>query len=231
VPVSAVAILVAAGPGTRLGAGVPKGFVDLAGEPLVIHSLRAMLAAPSIASAVVVVPVAEQRRMQTLIDAGRWGRPVRVVAGGPERQDSVRCGLDAAPPTELVAIHDAARPFVTAEVIEAAIDAAARCGAAIAAVAAIDTVKQAGDDGIIAATLARDRIWLAQTPQVFRAELIHSAHAAAMGGSGATDDALLVEQLGHPVRIVRGNPENRKITTPADLRWAAWLLAERAAPR
>ena len=153
-----------------------------------------------------------------------------VVAGGRERQDSVRAGLAAAGDTELIAIHDAARPFVRADVIRAVIHAARAHGAALAALPATDTVKRVHPDGWIESTPPRDRLWLAQTPQVFRAEVIRAAHAAPQA-DGATDDAQMIERSGARVYVVPGDPENRKITTPEDLRWAEWVLSQRATPR
>jgi 2-C-methyl-D-erythritol 4-phosphate cytidylyltransferase len=228
---TAAAIIVAAGPGSRLGAGLPKAFVELGGCPLVIHALRSLLRAPSIATIVVVSPPADVDRTRSLLEQhGPWRCPVRVTGGGAARQDSVRHGLAAVTGCELIAIHDAARPFVSGAVTEAAIAAAARHGAAIVAAPATDTVKQVHAEGWIEATPPRQRMWLAQTPQVFRDELIRRAHAQA-GAEEATDDAMLVEQLGARVYIVPGNPENRKITTPDDLRWAEWLLAHPPASR
>ncbi len=226
---SAAAILVAAGPGSRLGAGVPKAFVALAGQPLVIHSLRALLEAPSIDSVAIVVPAGELRDAQALVDAhGPWRCAIAIAAGGAERQDSVRAGLAAVDPAaELIAIHDAARPFVPPAVIEAVVAAAARHGAAIAAAPVTDTLKRVDAEGRIEATLPRERMWSAQTPQAFRAEIIRDAHrrGAATGGA-ATDDAVLVERLGARVFVVPSSADNRKITTPEDLRWAEWRLAQ-----
>jgi 2-C-methyl-D-erythritol 4-phosphate cytidylyltransferase len=228
--VPTVAIVVAGGPGTRLGAKGPKGFVQLAGQPLVVRSLRAMLASPAVDRAVVVVPAGLLARARTLLEPfNDPQRPFTVVEGGAERQDSVRNGLAAAGDADLIAIHDAARPFVSRAVVEAVIAAARRHGAAIVATPATDTLKQVHPDGWIEATPPRERLWLAQTPQVFRADLLRAAHAQATG-SGATDDAALVEAIGQRIFVVRGNPENHKITTPEDLRWAEWLLAQPAAP-
>jgi len=227
---SAVAIIVAAGPGTRLGAGEPKAFVRLAGEALLARSLRALLACPAITRSVVVVPPGCVERARQLLAAITDARPLAIVEGGAERQDSVRHGLDAAGEAELIAIHDAARPFVSRAAVEAAIATARAHGAAIVATPATDTVKQVHPDGWIEATPPRERLWLAQTPQVFRTALLRAAHARARD-SAATDDALLVEALGARVHVVHGNPENRKITTPEDLRWAEWLLAQPATPR
>lgn len=229
---NAAAIIVAAGPGSRLGAPLPKAFVELGGIPLVVHSLRALVRAPSISAVVVVAPPDEMARARALIERhGPWHCPVDVTAGGAERQDSVRNGLAAVAAAEIIAIHDAARPFVSPEVVESAIAAAAQHGAAIVAVPATDTVKQVHADGWIEATPPRQHMWLAQTPQVFRAELIRRAHAQSAASSTATDDSVLVEQLGARVYVVPGNPENRKITTAEDLRWAEWLLAHSPASR
>lgn len=161
---------------------------------------------------------------------GPWRAHVSVVAGGAARQDSVRHGLKAIGDADVVAIHDAARPFVSAEVVEAAVAAAIRHGAAVVAAPATDTVKQVHPDGWIEATPPRQQMWLAQTPQVFRLDLIRRAHTA-RPASVATDDAVLVEQLGARVYVVPGNPENRKITTREDLRWAEWMLGRPSATR
>jgi len=229
---SVAAIVVAAGPGTRLGAGMPKGFVPLAGVPLFVRSLRAMLAAPAIDEAIVVTPPEAMEQARELLRAhGPYRLAPRVVAGGAERQDSVRHGLAAVERAALVAIHDAARPFVALAIIEAAIEAAGVHGAAIVAIPATDTIKIVGADGAIESTPPRARVWLAQTPQIFRTELIRAAHARGSDGAPATDDAALVERLGHRVQVVAGNADNRKITTPDDQAWAQWYLSRPAAPR
>lgn len=222
---SATAIVVAAGAGLRLGRSRPKALVELLGVPLIIHTARALLEAPSISGLVAVLPEGVGPEFEELLQRyGPWRCPILSVPGGAERQQSVKAGLDHAS-EELVLVHDAARPFVPAEVIEKAIEAARRHGAVIVAMPAQDTVKQVHPDGSIEATLPRERLWLAQTPQVFRLGLLREAHdrAAAEAVLG-TDDAFLVERLGTPVYVVPGNPENRKITTPDDLRWAEWLL-------
>jgi 2-C-methyl-D-erythritol 4-phosphate cytidylyltransferase len=222
-------ILAAAGPGNRLGAAEPKAFVLLQGVPLFLHTLRSLLTAPAISDAIVVIPPAETARAEEwLAKRAPWRCPIRFIAGGAERQDSVRKGLEAAD-SDLVAVHDAARPFIDTHVVEAAIEAAAEHGAGIVAMPATDTLKQVDSDGWIVTTIPRQDVWLAQTPQVFRTEILREAHAAAAtGGVTATDDSVLVERLGYRVRFVRGNPENRKITTAADLRWAEWFLDQRS---
>ena len=221
-----IAVLVAAGPGTRLGAGEPKAFVPVCGVPLMTHALRSLLAESRVSAAVVACPVGEVERSRSILDAhGPWRCPVDVVEGGAERQDSVRAALMHAGAADLIAIHDAARPFVGRDVVDAVLRSAERHGAAIVAVPSTDTVKRVDEGERIVDTLPRERIWLAQTPQAFRADLIRAAHAEAYAaGITATDDAALVERLGAPVHVVRGNPENRKITTPEDLRWAESFL-------
>jgi 2-C-methyl-D-erythritol 4-phosphate cytidylyltransferase len=203
--------------------------VTLQEVPLFIHSLRSLLAAPAVSGTIVVVPPAEQARAEEWLERlGPWRCRVRLAPGGAERQDSVRSGLDEVE-TGLVAVHDAARPFIDAEVIQAAVRIAAEHGAAIVATPATDSLKQVDPDGSIVTTIPRQDVWLAQTPQVFRTEILRDAHAAAAKVNlSATDDSALVERLGFRVRVVRGNPENRKITTAEDLRWAEWFLHQRS---
>jgi 2-C-methyl-D-erythritol 2,4-cyclodiphosphate synthase/2-C-methyl-D-erythritol 4-phosphate cytidylyltransferase len=152
----------------------------------------------------------------------------RAVAGGAERQASVAAALEeVAPAAELVAVHDGARPFVSQALIARCLEAAKERGAAVAAVPATDTVKEADPDGLVRATVDRARLWLVQTPQVFRRELLARAYRAATeAGLRATDDASLVERLGHEVVVVHGEPENIKITWPADVRRSEQMLNE-----
>lgn len=229
-------VVVAAGPGTRLGADRPKAFVELAGRPLLAHALDSIDRAARdarrglhIGQVVLVVPASHLDGDAAWRRAGSGDVEVRVVAGGRRRQDSVRAGL-AVCSGDVVAVHDAARPFVTAATFANVVVAATEHGAAIAALPAVDTVKIADEAGDVVATPPRDRVWLAQTPQAFRRELLLAAHAAA-GEGDSTDDAALVESYGAPVRVVPGDRETRKITTPDDLRWAEWLLASGQWPR
>lgn len=233
---SVAIVVVAAGPGTRLGANCPKAFVELAGRPLLAHTIGSIgtairAAAPplSVGGIVVVAPPSHTRQAEALV----FDLPVplrRVVAGGEQRQDSVRAGLNACGDADVVLIHDAARPFVTAATVVAVAEAASEHGAAIAALPAVDTVKIVGADGRVTSTPERTAVWLAQTPQGFRRQLLLEAHAAAPD-SGSTDDASLVEACGIAVRVVAGDPAARKITTPDDLRWAEWMLHSGQWPR
>jgi 2-C-methyl-D-erythritol 4-phosphate cytidylyltransferase len=224
--VSTAAILLCAGKGERLGQGVDKALVPLAGRPLFAWSLLALERSPAIEAIVVVGPV---RRLRDALAAGGLAAPKAVAwcEGGRERRQSVARGLAALPDTcTHVLVHDSARALVTPEVIaRVAADARAH-GAAIAAVALDDTVKRV-QLGRIEATVPRAGLWRAQTPQGFRRDWLGDAHAEVQGP--ATDDAALVEALGHAVVVVEGDPVNFKITTPRDLALAeAWLAARGA---
>jgi 2-C-methyl-D-erythritol 4-phosphate cytidylyltransferase len=223
--VSAGAILLCAGRGERLGAAVPKAFVPLAGRPLFTWSLEALQRCDAIEAIVVVGPVTTARELLAATGRGT-AKVLAFVEGGRERQHSVARGLAALPPEcELVAVHDAARALLTPEVAARAIACARTHGAAISALPLADTLKRV-EDGRIVATPAREGLWLAQTPQAFRRDWLDAAHAAASATS--TDDAALIEALGHDVHVTEGDPLNFKITTPADLELAErWLARAR----
>jgi 2-C-methyl-D-erythritol 4-phosphate cytidylyltransferase len=211
----AVALIVAAGSGERLGAGRPKAFVVLAGRPMLEWSLDAVRAA-GIEEIVVAAPpdVSLER--------------VRVVAGGATRSESVRAALAAAPPGDEVVVHDAARPLVTPELVTATLAALDEADCAIAAAPVTDTVKEAGPDRVVTATLDRSRLWAIQTPQAFRrAALERALDVDEAVLASATDDAWLVERAGGRVRVVESSPANLKVTTSHDLLIAEHLLADR----
>jgi 2-C-methyl-D-erythritol 4-phosphate cytidylyltransferase len=228
----AVALLVAAGSGERLGAGRPKAFVDLAGRPMLAWSLAAVRAA-GIVDVVVAAPpetVGADGRVVVAGDEIALGGAV-AVAGGATRSESVRAALAAAPAADAVVVHDAARPLVTPEHFTATLGALADADCAIAAARVTDTVKDAGPDGLVTATLDRARLWAIQTPQAFRRAALESALGAGDEVlAQATDDAWLVERTGGRVRVVESTPANFKVTTPHDLRIAAHLLADRLPP-
>ncbi|MCA1650283.1 MAG: 2-C-methyl-D-erythritol 4-phosphate cytidylyltransferase [Acidobacteria bacterium] len=209
------AIIAAAGAGRRLAADVPKQMLEVGGQTILQRSVAAFTAHPRVTDVIVVLP------NEVAADPPAWLNDVRVVTGGTRRQDSVAAGVDALrADAEIVLIHDAARPFVSAALISRAIDAAATHGAAIAAVPVTDTVKRVqGSEEMpaVAETLARDTIYLAQTPQAFTSRVIREAVALGRSGVDATDESALAERAGHSVRIVPGEPGNVKITTAADL--------------
>ena len=216
------ALIVAGGRGRRFGGDGMKQFQLLRDRPLLIWTLDAFERCPCIASIVLVIP--QDARAQTEQLLGEFGLTQRVTLcnGGAERVDSVRCGLATLPrEAELVAVHDAARPLVSAELIERVVSRAAQCKAAIAALPASDTVKTATDERIDG-TLERGSIYLAQTPQAFEVGLLRQAHRTweEAGRPPVTDDAQLVELLGHPVELVCGDRRNIKVTVADDLNLA-----------
>jgi len=209
-------IVVAGGRGQRLGAAVPKQLLEIGGKTLLRRSVEAFDSHPRVSVLVVVLPPELVASGASLV--GPTARPCLVVAGGSRRQDSVARGLEAMPDgPAIVLVHDAARPFADSALISRVIEGAEREGAAIAAVPVRDTVKHVGDDGLVARTIRREEIRLAQTPQGFRREVLVRAVQRGLGGAEATDEAMLVEIGGERVRIVDGSPENVKITTSEDL--------------
>jgi 2-C-methyl-D-erythritol 4-phosphate cytidylyltransferase len=225
-----VALVPAAGRGLRMGGAVPKQFLSLGGEPLIIQSLRILQAAPVVGQIILAVPPADVEYCQhEIVSRHRFTKVTKVVAGGAERQDSVRYALaEVHSDTEIVLIHDAVRPFVTQRMIDQVVAAARKEGGAIIALPMRDTVKQVRTDGMIERTVDRTPLWLAQTPQAFRRDWIETAHRKAHAeGVRATDDAFLVEWLGYSVAVVEGSGENIKVTRPEDLVIGEAILASR----
>jgi 2-C-methyl-D-erythritol 4-phosphate cytidylyltransferase len=219
----AAALVLAAGRGVRLGTDTPKAFVSVAGKTLVERSVETLLRVSLVDRVVPVLPAEHLARWAALAAADpKLHDP---VPGGARRQDSVAAGVASLPAScEFVAVHDAARCLVSPEDIEAAIEAAAETGAAILARPSPDTVKLV-EDGSVTSTPERSSCWAAQTPQVFRTDLLREAlEKASAEGFHATDDAQLVERLGVPVRIVEGSAMNLKITHPVDLAIAEALV-------
>jgi 2-C-methyl-D-erythritol 4-phosphate cytidylyltransferase/2-C-methyl-D-erythritol 2,4-cyclodiphosphate synthase len=206
------AIIAAGGAGRRLGADKPKQLLDIGGRTMLERSTAAFAGHPRVSGVIVVLPPGDSPDDEAAIDGAT------VVKGGARRQDSVANGFDHVPSNaDIVLIHDAARPFVTAELIDRTIDAAAAHGAAIAALRSRDTVKRVRIDGVIVDTIPRDEIYLAQTPQGFRRDVLAKAIAAGRSGLEATDEAMLAERAGYRVHVVDGDPGNVKITTAEDL--------------
>lgn len=217
-------ILVAGGRGRRIGGEVAKQFRLVAGHPVIVWTARRFRRTPGLARLIVVAPPEEFARCKTLLDP--LGLPLRFAAAGRERQQSVAAGIAALDADCAIAVvHDAVRPLVSEDAIAACIAAAGETGAAILATPVADTVKRCSGDRVVQ-TVPRAELWLAQTPQAFRAEVLRRAHEAAARDqlAAATDDAALVERLGLPVAVVAGDPSNRKITTADDLTWAEALL-------
>jgi 2-C-methyl-D-erythritol 4-phosphate cytidylyltransferase/2-C-methyl-D-erythritol 2,4-cyclodiphosphate synthase len=221
------AIIAAGGRGARFAAGRPKQLLMLGGIPILRRSVDAFMQSDAIADVVVALPAEIAANPPEYLT--RAAKPLEIVEGGERRQDSVARAFERlAGRADVVVIHDAARPLVGDDLIRRTIAAAAEAGAAIAALGARDTVKRAtanrgNAERVIAATLPRDEIFLAQTPQAFRVEVLRAALARG-GSSDATDEAMLVEQVGGVVRLVEGDPRNIKITTAGDLAIAESLI-------
>ena len=215
-----------------MGAETPKQFLELDGTPIVILSLRRIAACPQVTDIIVATRADEVARLKERIAGEKFKQPVRVVKGGDSRQDSVAAALrEVANDTEIVLVHDAVRPFVTAEQIARVIEEARRCEAAILGIPAMDTVKEVKraslpeDVALIMGTMPRERVVLAQTPQGFSTKLLKEAFARAEAdGVSASDEAGLVERIGHDVHVVLGSERNMKITKPADMELARFYL-------
>ena len=223
-----IAIIAAAGTGSRMASDRPKQFLQLAGTPIIFHTLKPFELCESIQEVIVVLPAEEAAAFLAL--AGKQGlrKLARVVSGGATRADSVKRGLSAirSATAEIVAVHDGVRPFVTVEEIDNTIAAATRDGAAILATPATDTIKLVEGD-VVVRTLERRNLRQALTPQCFRYELLRNAYELAdVNDPSLTDESALVERLGHKVTIVEGSARNIKITTPRDLLIAETFLNE-----
>ena len=224
----ASAIIVAAGSGVRLGSSVPKAFVKIGGRTMLFYSLVTIRQVSSIDEVVITVPAGFENAARAEVAAAGLVVPVKITPGGIERQDSVRIALElTSAESELVIVHDAARPLATPAIFEACLGAAARIGGAIAAIPVADTLKRIAD-GAISATVARVGLWQAQTPQAFRRHLLVAAHQRAVSEKiVATDDADLVERTGARVEAVEASTENIKITTRSDLAIVETIIAAR----
>lgn len=222
------AILVAAGKGTRMGPGVDKLFLEVAGRPVVAHTWQRFNDARCIDEIVIVVRDGMQSAFAELATTYDLRKPHRIVVGGAERQDSVANGLCAlSPQSEIVAIQDAARPCTSEELIAATITVARESGAAVAAQSVTDTIKESADGKLISRTVDRSRLWAVQTPQTFRVEVIRRALAEVrQRGLLVTDDTAACELIGQPVRLVPSATANPKVTVPGDLPVISALLEQ-----
>jgi 2-C-methyl-D-erythritol 4-phosphate cytidylyltransferase len=214
-------VIPAGGVGTRFGGRLPKQFIRLGRAPILTQTVAHFTGHPAIVAIVVAAPEIHVERTRRALARIARRTPITVVQGGGMRQDSVWLALQAVPPAaDIIIVHDAVRPMITRGLIDAVVAAVVESGAAICALPITETVKRVRQE-IVEATLDRSELWAVQTPQAFRAALLREAHEKARrDGVIGTDDAMLVERLGHRVRVVRGLAENVKITTPEDLRRA-----------
>ncbi|MDP9393476.1 MAG: 2-C-methyl-D-erythritol 4-phosphate cytidylyltransferase [Actinomycetota bacterium] len=223
------ALVPAAGKGERLGPGTPKALRPLGGVPMLVHAVRVLACARNVDLVVVAAPADDVVPVRRLLADHAVGAEVRVVAGGATRQDSVRRALDSLPPdVDVVLVHDAARPLVPVEVVEA-VASAVRSGspAVIPVVPVVDTVKRVAEDGSVAETVDRSVLRAVQTPQGFGRDVLEAAHAAGATAYDVTDDAELAERAGVGVRTISGSEEAFKVTRPLDLVLAEAVLARR----
>jgi len=220
------AILVAAGKGTRMGAGVDKLFLEVAGRPVMAHTWQRFDDAKCIGEIILVVRQEMQETVSQLTEKYHFQKPFHIVVGGAESQDSVWNGLQAlSPASEIVAIQDAARPCTDGELIAATVKAAEESGAAVAAQPVTDTLKESADGRFIQRTLDRSRLWSVQTPQTFRVEVIRRALTEVRRrGLIFTDDTAACELIGQPVRLVSSVAPNPKVTVAGDLPLVETLL-------
>jgi 2-C-methyl-D-erythritol 4-phosphate cytidylyltransferase len=228
------AIVLAAGAGRRIGGDVAKGFLPIAGRALVLRTLDRMFAAQTVTEVILVVAPEEIDRCRAMLnaDSALRDRPCVLQSGGTTRQQSARRGLDrVGADTDMVIIHDGARPFVSAHLIDHCVECAFEKGAVIVGLPARNTVKIVGDDRLVRSTPERRWLWEIQTPQVFHKEVIIAAHRQAENdGIEVTDDAMLVERLGKPVYVLEGERTNLKITLPEDLWLAETMIREGRVP-
>jgi len=225
-------IIAAAGAGRRMKADRPKQLLVLNDTPILVYTIRKFDRCRSVDRIIVAAPRESVDEIRKLVSAAGFAKPVSVVQGGARRQDSVATAMQHMDPdTTIVAVHDAVRPFVSVEEIEAVIQEADKSGAAVLAIPIVDTVKQIRKD-LIESTLTRDHLVLAQTPQVFRSEVLREAYERAKRDEYyGTDESSLVERMDHPVAIIRGSERNIKITRPDDLALARFYLQEEQASR
>lgn len=221
-------VVVAAGRGTRMGTKESKQYLRLADKPILVHTLELFQRMDLIREIALVVGGEDIDRCRGWVRQYGLSKVAHVLEGGAERQHSVLRGLRSLSESEWVMVHDGVRPLVSETSVEACCKAALAAGASVLAVPVKDTIKQVDGDGVIVATPDRSSLWAIQTPQAFRRELLLEAHERAReDGFLGTDDAMVVERLGHPVKVAEGEYTNIKITTPEDLPYAEFLLAQR----
>lgn len=208
------AVIVAAGRSTRMG-GVDKTFASMLGLPLVAHTIDRFESSPLVDQVVLVLAEESLDRGRELVQERGYRKVAHVCSGGQRRQDSVRNGLELLTPCDWVMVHDGARPCLDEAMLKRGLNAAAECGSAVAGVPVKDTIKLVSPDQMVNETPDRSLLWAAQTPQIFRYNLLLEAHRTCT--EDVTDDAAMVESLGHPVKMFQGSFQNIKVTTAEDL--------------
>jgi 2-C-methyl-D-erythritol 4-phosphate cytidylyltransferase len=226
-PAKSIAIIPAGGAGKRMGTAQSKQYLLLAGKPILAHTIQPFQESGAVDAIILVVPAEDKDLVgKTIVETYGFSKVKSIVPGGVQRQDSVRNGLGAVGDGyDVVLIHDGVRPFVSDDLIRRTILTAETFGAVTVGVPAKDTIKEISPEGFVRSTLSRDSLWLIQTPQAFRTEIIKSAHRKAEeDGYYGTDDAALVERMGIPVKTVAGSYDNIKITNKEDMALAEHLI-------
>ena len=221
-------VIVGAGESSRMGS-VDKIFANLLGRPLITHTVEIFESYASVDQVVLVLPLSKVSVGQRLAQERGWHKVTSVCQGGPRRQDSVRLGLERLSACTWIAVHDGARPCLEPDILTQGLEAARESGAAVAGVPSKDTVKVVSSGGLVEATPPRERLWMVQTPQVFSYDLLLEAHRYCQ--EDVTDDAAMVEKLGHKVKVFTGSYSNIKVTTADDLAIAKALLRARLHPQ
>ena len=227
--IAIAAVIAAGGTGTRIGAGLPKQFLEISGKPILVRTIESLLALDRVVQVVIALPAEAVPRAQAMLARQTWRVPVICVPGGKTRQDSVYCGvLSTAEDIDLILVHDAVRPFCDPATLERVVEAAWRTGGAVPGLPATETIQRVSRRGRVLKTPSRDELYAIQTPQGFHAAILRSAlERAAREGFAGTDESSVVRWAGHAVAVVEGSPENIKITRPLDLEIAQSLLARR----
>jgi len=221
------AVIVAAGKGTRMNKGINKVYLNIKGKAILARTLDVFFACDSIGEVVLVIAEEDMELCEKkVLKEIEIKKPFKIVFGGNERQDSVYNGITSTDKnSDIIVIHDGARPFVTKDMIEKSIEEAKKYKAVVVAMPVKDTIKMIDEEGLITKTPDRKQLWLAQTPQVFEREIIVQAYEfCKANGIKATDDSMMVEQMGVRVKVIEGSYENIKITTPEDLAFAEYIL-------
>ena len=225
-----IALIPAAGAGKRMGGDRNKQYLEVGGKPILAHTLDIFDRCDAVSEVCLIVPEDDCAYACEMLDNMRFTKPVKVIPGGKERQDSVRNGLNSIYHCDIVMVHDGVRPFVTVDILNRCVEETILCGATVVAVPAKDTIKSVDEDRNVIETLERKKLWQIQTPQTFRYEILKEAFKKAYeDGFYGTDEAMLVERLGHKVKVVDGDYRNIKITTPDDLIIAEAILKSREA--
>jgi len=221
-----VGAVIAAGGSSRRMGGIDKITALLGGQPLLLRATRPFQESLLVDQIVIAISGEKKEKCRRLVSGGEWSKVSDVCLGGERRQDSVAAGLKRLEDCHWVVVHDGARPLLTAGLIERGLEAARETGAAATAIPVTDTIKLAGDDHLVKETPPRAELWAVQTPQVFQFDIIAEAYHRT--DEDATDDATLVERLGHRVKLYMGSPNNIKVTTDDDLALAEFLWQKRA---